>query len=157
MSNVLPLPDLLASVQAWRSAGQVIVTTNGCFDLLHVGHLRYLQATKAEGDRLIVLVNSDLSVRGLGKASNRPIVPEAERAELIAGLACVDAACIFSGHTPIPELEQIKPDVHAKGGQYTEATLPEAPILKGLGTRLAFISMVEGRSTTSLIQKIVDA
>lgn len=130
-----------------------VVTTNGCFDLLHVGHLRYLQAARALGDMLIVALNSDASVRGL-KGPQRPLIPQDERAELLAGLACVDYVVIFDEPTPAKILTDIQPDIHVKGGQYTVENLPEASLLKSLGAEIRFIPMVEGRSTTSLIEKI---
>jgi D-beta-D-heptose 7-phosphate kinase/D-beta-D-heptose 1-phosphate adenosyltransferase len=156
MGFVVSLPQLLAEVETLRQAGKKIVTTNGCFDLLHIGHLRYLQAAKALGDVLIVAVNADASVRGL-KGDLRPVVSEADRAELIAGLACVDFAIIFRDETPIPELQAIKPNVHVKGGQYTVETLPEAPVLQAIGCEIAFIEMVDNRSTSQLIEKIIRA
>jgi rfaE bifunctional protein nucleotidyltransferase chain/domain len=130
------------------------VSTNGCFDLLHVGHLRYLQAARAEGEGLIVAVNSDSSVQGL-KGPKRPIVGQQERAELLAGLACVDLVFIFDEPSPGELLAALKPAVYVKGGQYTEATLPEAPVLKAVGTRLVFTPMSEGASTSLLIERIV--
>lgn len=153
MSNVLAIEELVEAVQAHQLKGSRIVTTNGCFDVLHVGHFRYLSAAKALGDILVVLVNSDSSVQRL-KGPSRPIVPEDERAELVAGLECVDYTCIFPQDTPVEYLERIRPHIHVKGGEYTAESLPEAPILEGMGTELVFIPMVEGRSTTNLIQRI---
>jgi rfaE bifunctional protein nucleotidyltransferase chain/domain len=145
--------ELLQALEACRKADQRVVTTNGCFDVLHVGHLRYLQAARETGDLLVVLLNSDDSVKRL-KGPSRPIVPEAERAEMLAGLACVDFVTVFSDDTPMATLEQIRPDIHVKGADYSAETLPEAKLLESLGTQLAFIPMVEGRSTTNLIQRI---
>lgn len=156
MGSVVELPKLLAEVETLRQAGKKIVTTNGCFDLVHVGHLRYLQAAKALGDVLIVAINADASVRGL-KGDLRPVVSESDRAELIAGLACVDFTVIFHGETPIPELQAILPNVHVKGGQYTVETLPEAPALQAIGCEIAFVDMVDNRSTSQLIEKIIRA
>jgi rfaE bifunctional protein nucleotidyltransferase chain/domain len=156
MGSVIALSQLLAEVDQLRQAGKKIVTTNGCFDLLHIGHLRYLQAAKALGDVLIVAVNADASVRGL-KGDLRPVVSETDRAELIAGLACVDFTLIFQGETPVPELQAIQPNVHVKGGQYTVETLPEAPVLQAIGCEMAFIEMVDNRSTSQLIEKIIRA
>jgi D-glycero-beta-D-manno-heptose 1-phosphate adenylyltransferase len=133
-----------------------VVTTNGCFDVLHVGHLRYLEAASEVGDVLVVLLNSDDSVRQI-KGPRRPIVPEEERAEMLAGLACVDYVAIFHKDTPIELLERIRPNVHVKGDEYSAASLPEATVLEGMGTELAFIPMVPGRSTTNIIQRIVEA
>jgi rfaE bifunctional protein nucleotidyltransferase chain/domain len=130
-----------------------VVTTNGCFDLLHVGHLRYLQACKRPGEVLIVLLNSDASVRRL-KGPERPIVPEADRAEVLAGLACVEYVTLFDEDTPERLLEAIHPDFHAKGAQYTEETLPEMPLFRRLGTHVRFVPMVANRSTTDLVDII---
>ncbi|MCA9789070.1 MAG: adenylyltransferase/cytidyltransferase family protein [Cyanobacteria bacterium HKST-UBA05] len=146
--------DELARLTQGTTDGQrVLVTTNGCFDLMHVGHLRYLKAARAFGDRLVVLLNSDASVRRL-KGSSRPILPEDERAELLDGLACVDHVGIFDEDTPERWLEALKPNIHVKGGQYSADTLPEAALLKTLGTRMEFVEMVQGRSTSDLILKI---
>lgn len=151
MGQVLPFNQVLQAVQA--DASKQWVATNGCFDLLHVGHLRYLQAARQEGDGLIVAVNSDSSVKGL-KGPSRPIVGENERAELLAGLACVDYVFLFEEASPKDYLAQLQPAVYVKGGQYTEETLPEAPALKALGTRFVFPEMTEGRSTSELIERI---
>jgi rfaE bifunctional protein nucleotidyltransferase chain/domain len=129
------------------------VTTNGCFDLLHVGHLRYLQFARAQGHYLIVAVNTDASVQRL-KGPTRPIVPEDERAELLLGLSCVDAVILFDQDTPHEVLARLRPDVHVKGAQYDESTLPEATLLQSLGTKLVFAPMVAGRSTTNIVEKL---
>ncbi len=131
----------------------VIVSTNGCFDILHVGHLRYLQAAKKLGDILVIAINSDRSVQNL-KGPERPIVPEDERAELLAGLACVDYVVLFDEPTPADLLETIRPNIHVKGGQYTRESLPETPVLEAVGAKIEFIPMIEGRSTTNIVDKI---
>lgn len=154
MGEVLAGTDMIKRLAVLdRPRSFKVVTTNGCFDLLHVGHLRYLQAARALGDMLIVALNSDASVRGL-KGPQRPLIPQDERAELLAGLACVDYVVIFDEPTPAKILMDIQPDIHVKGGQYTVENLPEASLLKSLGAEIRFIPMVEGRSTTSLIEKI---
>jgi rfaE bifunctional protein nucleotidyltransferase chain/domain len=130
-----------------------IVTTNGCFDVLHVGHLRYLQFARQQGDLLIVAVNSDASVQRL-KGPTRPIVPDDERAELLEALTCVDAVVLFHGDTPLDVLQAIRPHVHVKGAQYTPDTLPEAEALTAMGTKLVFAPMIAGRSTTDIVNKI---
>lgn len=150
------LSELCQWVESLKAQGKAVVTTNGCFDLMHVGHLRYLQAAKAQGDVLIVLVNSDASVQRL-KGPKRPLVQEAERAELLAALRCVDGVAIFEEDTPSVWLEALKPTIHVKGAQYSAESLPEAPLLESLGTQLVFVSMVAGRSTTQLIDKIKQA
>jgi len=160
MGRVVTADELQTHLASLRSkAGSPphypkVVTTNGCFDILHVGHLRYLQAAKAMGDLLVVAVNSDRSVKTLNKGPDRPVVGEADRAELLAGLACVDYAVIFDEHTPESLLRLIKPDIHVKGGDYNPNSLPEAATLKELGTELRFVPMIAGRSTTSLLNKI---
>lgn len=153
IEKVLSLPELIQAVEADRRQGKTIATTNGCFDVLHVGHVRYLQAAKAQADRLIILANSDRSVQSL-KGPKRPIVSEMERAEVLAALACVDYVTIFDAQTPVDALQQIRPDVHVKGGDYNAENLPEAALLNAMGTRLVFIPLVPGRSTSTLVERI---
>jgi rfaE bifunctional protein nucleotidyltransferase chain/domain len=128
------------------------VFTNGCFDLLHVGHVKTLQRARAEGDRLIVGVNSDDSVRRL-KGPSRPLNNEMDRACLLAALKCVDAVTIFPEDTPVEVLSELRPDVHVKGGDYREEDLPEATVVKQHGGRIVLIDLVPNRSTTALIEK----
>lgn len=144
------LQDLLKKL---RSEHKTIVTTNGCFDILHVGHVRYLEETKKFGDILIVALNSDKSVRRL-KGEGRPINNENDRAEVLNGLKSVDYVVLFDEDSPADLLAEIKPDVHTKGADYTVETLPEAKIIMENGGRLEFIKFVEGKSTTSTIAKI---
>ena len=144
------LQDLLSKL---RKDGKTIVTTNGCFDILHVGHVRYLEETKKFGDVLIVALNSDKSVRRL-KGEGRPINNENDRAEVLNALKSVDYVVLFDEDSPAELLAEIKPDVHTKGADYTAETLPEAKIILENGGRLEFISFVEGKSTTSTIAKI---
>ena len=129
------------------------VFTNGCFDLLHVGHLRYLLAARALGDRLVLGLNDDASVRRL-KGPSRPLVDEAERAELLAGLECVDFVTLFPEATADALLASLKPQIYAKGGDYTPETLPEAPTVRAYGGRIEIITFVPGRSTTGLVERI---
>ncbi len=126
------------------------VFTNGCFDLLHVGHLRTLQWARSQGDALVVGVNSDASVRSLGKGPTRPLVPQEERAEMLAGLTCVDYVVIFEEPTPLPLLERLRPEVHVKGGDYRLEDLPESPLVLGYGGQVLITPLVPGRSTTTL-------
>jgi len=135
--------------QKWRP----LVLTNGCFDLLHIGHLRYLQQAKALGRSLIVGINSDRSVRNL--KPNRPIVLESQRAELVRGLKPVDEVVIFDSLTAIPLIESLKPDIYAKGGDYTPETLPEMPAVRACGCRLELIQIEVPTSTSGIIDKIV--
>ena len=144
---------LAAIVAARQAGGERIVFTNGVFDILHVGHARYLAEARALGDALIVAVNTDSSVRGL-KGDKRPIVPEEERAELLASLACVDYVTIFDTPTPVPLLEQVRPFIYAKGGDYVLENLPEAPVMRGWGGEVRILSLIRGRSTTNIIARI---
>lgn len=136
-----------------RSQGKTIVTTNGCFDILHVGHVRYLEKAKSFGDVLIVALNSDKSVKSI-KGDSRPINNENDRAEILSALRSVDYVVLFDEDSPINLLLQIKPDVHTKGADYTVETLPEAKGIIEAGGRIEFISFVEGKSTTAVIEKM---
>ena len=147
------LIDLETQVAHWRDAHQKIVVTNGCFDLLHPGHVSYLAWAKAQGDILIVLLNSDQSVTRL-KGPSRPILNEQDRATMLSALKSVDAVCVFDEDSPVKQLEALQPDIYVKAEQYTEETLPETPILKKLGTQIAFAPMQQGVSTTDIIQRI---
>lgn len=150
-------PRDLAAARAWRerlrAEGRSLVLTNGVFDLLHTGHLRYLQAARAMGDALLVAVNTDASVRE-NKGPLRPVVPEDERAELVAGLGCVDRVLLFGDRTAEAVVAALEPDVYVKGADYADKPLPEAEIVAGYGGRVALVPLVEGRSTTSLIDRI---
>ena len=136
-----------------REEGKTIVTTNGCFDILHVGHVRYLEKTKSFADVLIVALNSDKSVKSI-KGDSRPINNENDRAEVLSGLKSVDYVVLFDEDSPIELLLEIKPDVYTKGADYTVETLPEAKPIMEAGGRIEFISFVEGKSTTSIIEKM---
>lgn len=136
-----------------KSQGKTIVTTNGCFDILHVGHVRYLEKAKSFGDVLIVALNSDKSVKSI-KGESRPINNENDRAEVLSALRSVDYVVLFDEDSPMDLLLQIKPDVHTKGADYTIETLPEAKGIMEAGGKIEFISFVEGKSTTSIIEKM---
>jgi rfaE bifunctional protein nucleotidyltransferase chain/domain len=144
------IDDLLKKL---KEQGKTIVTTNGCFDILHVGHVRYLEKAKSFGDVLIVALNSDKSVKSI-KGESRPINNENDRAEVLSGLKSVDYVVLFDEDSPIDLLLQIKPDVHTKGADYTIESLPEAKGIMDAGGRIEFISFVEGKSTTSIIEKM---
>ena len=134
-----------------RASGRRVVFTNGVFDLLHVGHVRYLQAARALGDALFIGVNSDDSVRRL-KGPTRPLNLAEERAELLDALRCVDAVCIFGEDTPMTLLEIVRPDIHAKGGDYkTPDALPETPLVRSFGGEVVILPLIDGRSTTRLM------
>ena len=135
-----------------RAAGQRVVFTNGCFDILHAGHVRYLAAARALGDVLILGLNSDASVRRL-KGETRPVNSEADRAEVVGALASVDYVVIFGEDTAEELIAKVQPAVYAKGGDYTLETLPEACIVESYGGEVAFIPLVEGKSTTNIIAR----
>lgn len=145
--------DLRALIDTIHHSGKTAVTTNGCFDILHVGHVRYLEKTKTFGDFLIVLLNSDKSVKSI-KGPSRPINNEQDRAEILSALRCVDYVVLFDEDSPKNLLDEMKPDVYTKGADYTMETLPEADIMKKNGTRVEFIEFVDGKSTTNVINKM---
>lgn len=152
--EVVPRGRLASLVATLRSQGKRIVTTNGVFDLLHVGHVRYLQQARTFGDVLIVGVNSDASARRLNKGPLRPLVPDVERAEMLTALRCVDYVTLFDEDDPCALLETIRPDVHVKGGDYTPDRLVEREIVERYGGRVVVGLHVPGRSTTRLIRAI---
>jgi rfaE bifunctional protein nucleotidyltransferase chain/domain len=154
--SVLTPADLSILGEQLRAAGKVVVWTNGCFDLFHAGHTRSLRAARALGDVLVVGVNSDDSVRRL-KGLGRPILPAAERAELIASLACVRHAVVFDEDTPEECIRLLKPNIHCKGADYAPPhgkPIPEAAVVESYGGRVAFLPLVEGLSTSELIRRI---
>jgi D-beta-D-heptose 7-phosphate kinase/D-beta-D-heptose 1-phosphate adenosyltransferase len=152
--KILTRDRLLARAAAWRAAGQRIVFTNGCFDLLHVGHINLLEQAHRQGDRLIVAINGDDSVRRL-KGPTRPIVGEQERARVLAALLAVDAVLIFDESTPLELIRVIRPDVLVKGSDYMEDEVVGAADVKSRGGRVCLIPLVEGFSTSGLIAEAV--
>jgi len=153
MASILTLDELDAQVARDRAAGRTIALANGVFDLLHVGHVRYLEGAKAEADRLIVAVNDDESVRAL-KGEGRPVMGQADRAELIAALRAVDYVVIFPGRTVADVLLRLKPDVHCKGTDYTVETVPERPIVLSYGGRTAIVGDPKDHSTRDLVSRL---
>ena len=150
---VLSSAEAVAFVARLRAAGQTVVFTNGVYDLLHPGHVRYLQAARAEGDALIVGVNSDRSVRVL-KGPHRPVHPEDERAELIAALACVDAAVVFDQDTPHEIITALQPDVLVKGADWPADNIVGRDVVEARGGRVVRMELAPGFSTTKLIERI---
>jgi rfaE bifunctional protein nucleotidyltransferase chain/domain len=153
MGDTVTRDELLRLVARDRREGHTIAFANGCFDLLHVGHLRYLEGAAAEGDRLIVAINDDESVYGL-KGEGRPILPAADRAELVAALRWVDYVVIFPEPTVGPLLDAIRPDVHCKGTDYTVETVPERDIVRAYGGRIAIVGDPKDHSTRDLLARI---
>lgn len=153
MGEVLSREALLARVADDRSRGLTHAFANGAFDLLHVGHVRYLDAAKREADRLVVAINDDASVRGL-KGPARPVLTQADRAELVAALRAVDYVVIFSEPTVAPLLELLRPDVHCKGTDYTADTVPERATVHGYGGRIAIVGDPKDHSTSDLLTRL---
>ena len=153
MGQIIRSDDIVELVKNLHAQGKTVVTTNGCFDILHVGHVRYLQKTKSFADVLIVLLNSDKSVKSI-KGPTRPINCEDDRAEILCALSVVDYVVLFDEDSPRNLLDEIKPDVYTKGADYTMETLPEADIMRKNNTRVEFITFVEGKSTTNVINKM---
>jgi rfaE bifunctional protein nucleotidyltransferase chain/domain len=155
MGEVVSRSDLLARVAEARRADRTIAFANGCFDLLHVGHVRYLGAAAQEADLLIVAINDDRSVRAL-KGEGRPILSAADRAELVAALRFVDLVVIFPEPTVAPLLEAIRPDVHCKGTDYTVDSVPERDVVRAYGGRIAIVGDPKDHSTRDLLMRIAD-
>lgn len=140
-------------VEILKSQNKKVVFTNGCFDILHVGHLRYLNEAKKQGDVLIIGVNSDTSVKRL-KGESRPINNQFDRAEMLSGLKSVDYTVIFEEDTPEELIATLKPSIHVKGGDYKKEDLPETKIVESYGGEVRILSFVEGKSTTNIVKKI---
>ena len=154
MGEVLTVEALEARLADLRRAGRRIAFANGHFDLMHVGHLRYLRAARAEADTLVVAINDDDSVARL-KGPGRPIVPAAERAELLAGLVPVDFVVVFAGDTPAPLLARLRPDVHCKGTDYgTPERVPEYDVVRAYGGRTALVGDPKDHATSDLIARV---
>lgn len=152
--KVLSRSEVVSALTARRTQGQRVVFTNGCFDLMHVGHTRYLQAARELGDLLVVGVNTDRSVRSLNKGLDRPIVPEHQRAEVLAALACVDYVVLFDEPDPGRLIIEIQPDVLVKGGDWTPDKIIGRETVEARGGVVKTIPLVPGVSTTALVEKI---
>ena len=153
MGQIVSQQEIINIVKNGQQEGKTFVTTNGCFDILHVGHVRYLQKTKQLADYSIVMLNSDKSVKQI-KGDSRPINCEEDRAEILSSLNCVDYVVLFEESSPANLLEAIKPDVYTKGADYTIETLPERDIVIRNNIKVEFIDFVNGKSTTNVINKI---
>ena len=153
LSKILGLDDLIQKLQPTRAAGKRIVFTNGCFDILHMGHIRYLSAAKAEGDILIIGLNSDASVKSF-KEKGRPIITQDQRAEVLASLECVDYITIFDETDPLKLLKRIMPAVLVKGADWAEAQIIGADFVKSTGGKVVRVPVVPEISTSRIIQRI---
>jgi rfaE bifunctional protein nucleotidyltransferase chain/domain len=151
--RILNRQELAQVVQDLRSQGKRIVATNGCFDIVHVGHVRYLEQAQQLGDVLVVGINSDTSVQKL-KGPHRPVNGEQDRAEVLAALRFVDYVSIFNEPTADEFLKAASPDIYAKGGDYTPESLPETPLVRSLGAEVVILNLVPGKSTTSIVERL---
>lgn len=151
--KIVTLDALASRVAEWRAAGEQVVLANGCFDLVHVGHVRYLRGAKALGGKLVVAMNSDSSVRRL-KGEGRPLMPEGERAEIISALADVDAVVIFDEPDVRALIRAIRPDVQAKGTDYTRDTVPERDEVVACGGRVEIVGDPKDHSTTGILGQV---
>jgi rfaE bifunctional protein nucleotidyltransferase chain/domain len=152
-NRATPLADLAAEREGWRAGGLVLAMTNGCFDLLHPGHVSLLEAARAQGDVLVVALNADLSVRAL-KGAGRPVVPEAERAELLLALEAVDRVVLYAEDTPIEVVNALRPDVLVKGADWAIDRIVGRAEVESWGGRVARVPLVPGRSTSSIVDAI---
>jgi len=153
ISLILDRDALVARITPEKARGSLIVLANGCFDILHAGHIRYLEGARALGDVLVVAVNSDEQVARL-KGKGRPILPARERAELVASLQVVDLVTIFAERTVTELLLALKPDVHAKGTDYTEETVPERSVVRSYGGRVAIVGDPKDHSTSEILKRV---
>jgi len=151
--KVITLGALIERLEPLRQAGQTVALANGLFDILHVGHLRYLEGASLEADLLVVAINSDASARRL-KGPSRPVVPEGERAELVAGFSCVEHVLLFPEDNVERVLHELRPDVHCKGTDYTNETVPERDVAVSLGIRIAIVGDPKRHATRDLIRQI---
>ncbi|NTV54124.1 MAG: D-glycero-beta-D-manno-heptose 1-phosphate adenylyltransferase [Syntrophaceae bacterium] len=154
MSKITPRNELKAKIDRLKREGKKVVFTNGCFDILHAGHTRYLREARKLGDALILALNSDSSVRSI-KGPMRPIVPEAERAEVVAALDSVDYVTVFDELTPLELIEFLRPDVIVKGGDWADKDIVGAEAVRKWGGRVAIMPEIEGASTTNIIDKVL--
>jgi D-beta-D-heptose 7-phosphate kinase/D-beta-D-heptose 1-phosphate adenosyltransferase len=153
--KIVSVPALEKLIAKYRRSGKTIVFTNGCFDILHYGHISYLEAAKKNNFRILIIgLNSDRSVRALEKGLNRPIVPQAERAKVLAALACVDHVVLFNEPTPQKLIAALKPDVLIKGADWRGKKVAGADMVKANGGRVEFVKYIQGLSTTNIIARI---
>ena len=154
ISKIIELNDLQAKVAAFKEAGKKVVFTNGCFDIMHVGHVRYLAAARSEGDVLVVGLNSDESVKSI-KSAKRPIVKQNERSEVLASLWCVDYIILFNEPDPLLLIQTIRPDILVKGDDWAEENIIGADFVKDKGGKVVRVQVVPEASTSKIIERIV--
>ncbi len=154
MGTILPWEPLKREVERARAAGKRVAFTNGCFDILHAGHVQYLAEARKTGDLLVLGLNSDASVRAI-KGEKRPLVPQGERAEVVASLAAVDYVTLFDDMTPLTLIEYLRPDLLVKGGDWKEETVVGRDAVRTWGGRVVIIPLTEGVSTTNIVEKIL--
>ncbi len=152
-AKIMDLESLKKEIETDKEAGELIVFTNGCFDILHVGHIRYLKKAASLGDKLVLALNSDSSVKKL-KGKARPFVPDSERMEMLAALEMVDYLILFSEIDASQLLEELKPQIYVKGGDYRIEDLPEAETVYNYGGKIVLVTEIKGKSTTNIIKKI---
>jgi D-glycero-beta-D-manno-heptose 1-phosphate adenylyltransferase len=152
-AQILDRDELIRNVEEARQQGRSVAFANGCFDILHVGHLRYLEGAASEADILVVGVNGDASVREL-KGEGRPFMPASERSELIAALVWTDYVTVFEESSPVELIRRLRPDVHCKGTDYTEQSVPEGEAVRSYGGRVAIVGDPKDHSTSELIRKV---
>jgi rfaE bifunctional protein nucleotidyltransferase chain/domain len=155
-TKIVSREEAISKVNEWQRKGETVVFTNGCFDIIHAGHVTYLNDAKALGSKLVVAINSDASVQRL-KGPQRPVVDQSHRAIVLAGLEAVDLVLIFEEDTPIETIKALRPNIHCKGGDYSENDLPETPIIHGYGGQVKIIPFLPGCSTSSIIAKITNS
>lgn len=155
LSKIIQREDLAQTMKTVRASGEKVVFTNGCFDILHVGHVRYLAAAKSEGNVLVVGLNSDESVKSI-KKENRPIIPQEQRAEVLSSLWCVDYVTLFDEPDPLSLIKVVQPDVLVKGADWPEEEIIGADFVKANGGRVVRVSVVSGVSTSRIIQQIIN-
>ncbi len=154
LSKIVTLKDFLQKSDIWRKTGRRLVFTNGCFDILHAGHVRYLQAAKIEGDILLVGLNSDKSVKKV-KGEKRPLIRQEQRAEILAGLECVDYVILFDESNPLNLIEAVKPDILVKGSDWDEKDIIGAESVQKAGGKVVRVAVIPEISTSLIIEKIV--
>lgn len=154
MNKILTREELKQALDLRRKEGTTIVFTNGCFDILHVGHVQYLQEARRMGDLLVLGLNSDTSVRAI-KGDKRPLVPQAERAEVVASLTSVDYVTLFDETTPLRLIEYLQPDCLVKGGDWKEASVVGGDLVRARGGKVVIVPLTDGASTTNIVEKIL--